>query len=321
MTDTRPHHRAQPDPEPELAEACRRYRDELSAYLDGEGAEPAEHCADCSGWAGAARSLQGGLQSLAARPGPDLTDRLYGAVTGSGPAGRPRSWRFTAAAGVAAAVLAAALVAGANAIAGGHSHPAAAVRQVSGPSGQNSRYPGLIQSARAYPAPAVTLTDTNGAPYDLAADSRGRITLVYFGYTNCPDVCPTDMALNAAAVSQLPGSVAAQVRVVFITTDPNRDSRTVMRRWLDRFDSSFVGLTGTVSRVHQAESALGMPLSYVQTDTSGGDADSGGYAVVHAGYTMVFTPDGVSHLFFEDSTQPSQVAAALEKLAAQGFQS
>ena len=321
MTDTQSGHRPPPDPDSDLPESCLQYRDELSAFLDGEGPEPPDHCADCTGWARDVRGVQTELVSLGSRPGPDLTERLYGAVSGSGPAGRVRSRRFTAGAAVAAAVLAGLLVAAANALAGGHGRPAADVRQVAGPTGQNAHYPGLIESPRSYAAPAVPLTDTSGAPFDLAANSRGRITLVYFGYTNCPDVCPTDMALNAAAVSQLPSSVAAKVQVVFITTDPNRDSRTVMRRWLDRFDSSFIGLSGSVASIHQAESALGLPLSYVQTGTSADDADSGGYAVVHAGYTMVFTPDGVSHLFYEDSSRPSQVAAALEKLAAQGYQS
>lgn len=321
MTDTQSEPLSPPDPDPGLPEACLRYREGFSSFLDGEGPAPALHCAECAEWAGAAERLQFGLASLGSSPGPDLTERLYGAVTGSGPAGTGRRWRFTAGAAVAAAVLAGALVAGADALAGGRSHAAAQVRQISGPTGQNAHYPGLIESPRAYPAPAVTLTDTTGTAFDLAAGSRGRITLLYFGYTNCPDVCPTDMALNAAAISQLPAAVAAKVQVVFITTDPNRDSRPVMRRWLDRFDSSFIGLTGTVADIHQAESALGMPLSYAQTDTSGDDADSGGYAVVHAGYTMVFTPDGVSHLFYEDSTRPSQVAAALQALSARGYQS
>ena len=321
MTDTRSAQRDQPDPDAGLPEACIQYRDNLSAFLDGEGPEPAEHCAECSAWAGAARRVQGRTQTLAGLPGPDLTERLYGAVTGSGPPGPPRKWRFTAVAGVAAAVLAAALVAGANAIAGGHNRPAAQVTQVSGPTGQNANYPGLIQSPRPYVAPEVTLTDTRGTPFDLAASGRGRITLLYFGYTHCPDVCPTDMALNAAALSQLPAAVASKVQVVFITTDPNRDTRPVMRSWLDRFDSSFIGLTGSLTTIHQAESALGMPLSYAESNTSGDDADSGGYAVVHAGYTMIFTPDAVSHLFFEENTRPDQVAAALEKLATQGFQS
>ena len=319
MTQTRPD-RADPDPDSDLSADCLRYREDYSAFLDGEGAQPPDHCPDCSGWAAAARGIQDNTGQATAPTGPDLTARLYGAVTAAGPAGRGRNWRFTTGAAVAAAVVAAALVAGANAIAGGHTTPAAEVHQVSGPTGQNSNYPGLIQSAKAYQAPNLVLTDTTGAPYNLAQRSQGRITLVYFGYTNCPDVCPTDMALNASALSQLPSSVAGKLQVVFITTDPNRDTGAVMRSWLNRFNSSFIGLTGSVAAIHQAESAMGMPLSYIQKDTSGDDADSGGYQVVHAGYTMIITPDGASHLFYEDSTRPSQVASALEKLETQGYQ-
>jgi protein SCO1/2 len=128
------------------------------------------------------------------------------------------------------------------------------------------------------------------------------------------------MALNAEALNRLPASVAREVRVVFVTTDPNRDSGAVMRSWLDRFDPSFIGLTGSIQEIHQAESAVGMPLSYRSPDSSGDDADSGGYSVVHAGYTMIFTTDGESHLFYSDTARPSDVAAALEKLAANGFQ-
>jgi protein SCO1 len=299
---------------------CLDWREGFSASLDGEAVRPVPHCDACTRWVDRVGNIQDRLGSLAAEPGADLTQRLVGAITASGPPHRPRDWRFTAGAAVAAAVLAAALVAGANALAGNHRPPAAQVRQISGPTGQNPNYPGLVQSPRAYAVPEVTLTDTTGAAYDLVARSQGRITLVYFGYTHCPDVCPTDMALNAEALSQLPASVARDVQVVFVTTDPNRDSGAVMRSWLNRFDPSFIGLTGTMADIHQAESTVGMPLSYQTPDSSGDDADSGGYAVLHASYTMIYTPDAKSHLFYADTARPSDVAAALEKLAAHGFQ-
>ncbi|MHB1446906.1 MAG: SCO family protein, partial [Acidimicrobiales bacterium] len=229
--------------------------------------------------------------------------------------------RSTAGAAAAAAVLAVLLVGGATVLAGHHGQPAAAkVSQVAGPSGQNPNYPGLVQIPSAYSEPDVTLTDTSNQPLNLPAISRGRITLVYFGYTHCPDVCPINMALDAAALRELPAPVAQKVQVVFVTTDPNRDSPTVIRQWLDHFDSSFIGLTGPISVIHQAESALGMPLSYTVRSTSGSSTGTGGYQVVHAGYTLIFTPDGKAHLFYESTARPSQVAAALEKLARQGFQ-
>ncbi|MHB1855094.1 MAG: SCO family protein [Acidimicrobiales bacterium] len=300
---------------------CDAYRESWSACLDEEGPDPGPpHCTECADWAERARSLHQGVTALAGRPAPDLTDRLLGAITASGPPGRPRSWRTTVTAAAAAAVVAAVLVGGATVLAGHHAGPPAQVSQVAGPSGQNPNYPGLVQSPAAYPEPDVTLTDTSGQALNLPAISRNRITLVYFGYTHCPDVCPTDMALNAAALSELPASVARQVQVVFVTTDPNRDSPSVIRQWLDHFNPSFIGLTGPVSVIHQAESELDMPLSYLKRDNSGNNANSGGYQVVHAGYTLIFTPDGKAHLFYESTARPSEVAAALAKLARQGFQ-
>ena len=304
-----------------VTEPCEEYREAVSAFLDREGPDPGPpHCAGCAGWADQARRLGDEVGALAGRSGPDLSDRLVGAITASGPPGRPRSWRSTIAAAAAAAAVAAILVGGATLLAGHHAPPAAQVSQVAGSSGQNPNYPGLVQSPAAYPEPDLTLTDTSGRSLNLPLASRGRITLVYFGYTHCPDVCPTDMALNASALSELPPSVAKEVQVVFVTTDPNRDSPSVIRQWLDHFNSSFIGLTGPISVIHQAESELDMPLSYTQRDNSGNDASSGGYQVVHAGYTLIFTPDGRAHLFYESTARPSQVATALEKLAQRGFQ-
>ena len=300
---------------------CADYRERVSCFLDGEGPDPGaphEGCAACTAWTSRARLLQDAIGALATGPGPDLSDRLLGAVTASGPPGRPRRWRSNLGAAAAAAVAAVVLVGGATVLAGRHGHAAAQVSQVAGSSGQNSNYPGLVQSPAAYPEPDVTLTDTSNDPLNLASVSRGHITLVYFGYTHCTDVCPTDMALTAAALSELPAPVAREVQVVFISADPNRDSPPVIRRWLDHFNSSFIGLTGPISVIHQAESQLGMPLSYAEPDTSG--SNSGGYQVVHAGYTLIFTTDGKAHLFYDGTARPYQVAAALEKLAQHGFQ-
>ena len=304
-------------------EDCADYRERMSCFLDGEGPDPGpphEGCAACAAWTGPARLLQDAIRASAAGPEPDLSDRLLGAITASGPPGRPRGWhsRSTIGAAAGAAVAAIVLVGGATVLASHHARPAAQVSQVAGSSGQNPNYPGLVQSSAAYPEPDVTLTDTSNQPLNLAAVSRGHITLVYFGYTHCTDVCPTDMALDAAALSELPAPVAKDVQVVFVTADPNRDSPSVIRQWLDRFNSSFIGLTGPISVIHQAEAELDMPLSYAERGTSGNS--SGDYQVVHSGYTLIFTPDGKAHLLYGSSARPSQVAAALEKLAQRGFQ-
>ena len=87
------------------------------------------------------------------------------------------------------------------------------------------------------PAPAkpdFTLTDTSGHPYDFRARTQGQLTLLFFGYTHCPDVCPITLATIAGALNNLPGHA---VTVVFVTTDPARDTTSRLRSWLDGYDT------------------------------------------------------------------------------------
>lgn len=133
--------------------------------------------------------------------------------------------------------------------------------------------------------PDLTLTDTEGRPFRLREQTAEKVTLLYLGYTHCPDVCPTHMAQVARALDELPASTASQVSVVFITTDPERDTPEVLRNWLDLLDERFVGLTGTREEINRAQSLLDVnPAS--RTDLGGGN-----YAVNHAAFVMAFTPD------------------------------
>ena len=86
------------------------------------------------------------------------------------------------------------------------------------------------------PKPRFVLTDTSGAPFDFWNRTQGSVTLLFFGYTNCPDQCPMHMANIGVALKKLPPGVAGQVKLVFVTTDPARDTRAELRRWLDSFD-------------------------------------------------------------------------------------
>jgi protein SCO1 len=101
------------------------------------------------------------------------------------------------------------------------------------------------------PKARFTLTDTSAAPFDLWQQTQGYVTLLFFGYTHCPDLCPLHMANIAFALKQMPADVAEQIKVVFVTTDPRRDSPKVLRSWLDRFDKRFIGLTGSESLLKQ----------------------------------------------------------------------
>ena len=108
--------------------------------------------------------------------------------------------------------------------------------------------------------PSFTLTDTSGRPFRFAARTRGTLTYLYFGYTHCPDACPTAMTDLAYAVRRQPASVRRRTTVVFVTVDPRRDTPRRLRSWLDHYNRSFVGLTGTPQQIAAAERAAGVPV-------------------------------------------------------------
>ena len=109
-----------------------------------------------------------------------------------------------------------------------HSHSSAPA-QVEG--GDSGTYAG-IDLDPPYQRPSFTLTDSTGAPYDFTTATAGKPTLLFFGYTHCPDVCPTTMADIAVALRGMDPAVAAQVQVVFVTTGPARDSPAVLEAYL-----------------------------------------------------------------------------------------
>jgi protein SCO1/2 len=135
-----------------------------------------------------------------------------------------------------------------------------------------------------YHVPATELTDTSGHPFSLAASTHKRLTLVFFGYTHCPDECPTTMATLASAMLQLDSEDRGNVEVVFVTTDPARDTGPVLRSWLDHFSSSFVGVTGPLATIKRVAIDVGVPIE------KGRRLPSGGYDVTHG--TQVLGVDG-----------------------------
>ncbi len=137
-----------------------------------------------------------------------------------------------------------------------------------------------------YHAPATMLTDTEGQPFSLASSTDKRLTLVFFGYTHCPDECPTTMATLASAMLQLDDSDRDNVQVVFVTTDPARDTGPVIRDWLDRFDPSFVGVTGPLPEIKTVAEKMGVAVE------KGRRLPSGGYDVTHG--TQVLALDGTN---------------------------
>jgi protein SCO1 len=142
------------------------------------------------------------------------------------------------------------------------------------------------------PKPRFVLTDTSGAAFDFRQRTEGYVTLLFFGYTNCPDECPIHMSNLGAALKKLPAGLADQVKLVFVTTDPARDSPAVVRRWLDSFDRHFIGLTGTERAIEAVEGATGVPLA-----TKTGPAD-GNYGVAHANFVLAYSKDNFAHVIY-----------------------
>jgi protein SCO1/2 len=164
------------------------------------------------------------------------------------------------------------------------------------------------------PRPEFKLVDTAGASYDFGAATGGRVTLLYAGYTHCPDECPTSMADVAAALRQVPPTVAQQVRVVFVTTDPWRDNAKVLRKWLDAFHppSPYVGLTGTPNQIAGAEVAMGIPIATRQPAAKG--KKEGQYSVSHFAGVLVYGRDNRLKTLYPSGVAPVDIAADLQVL-------
>lgn len=171
----------------------------------------------------------------------------------------------------------------------------------------DSLYHGIV-SAEPTPLPDAILTDTSGQPYNLREHAEGKLTLLYLGYTNCPDICPAHMANIAAALKRLPASTVRRINVVFITTDPDRDTPAVMRKWLDHFDPNFAGLTSSQDNLDAVQRALGRNIAVKQ------DTADGGYTVGHAAAVLAFTGDGKPHIEYAPGTSVDDLAHDLALL-------
>lgn len=143
-------------------------------------------------------------------------------------------------------------------------------------------------------APALVLTDQDGKAFDLAS-LRGGPVFVYFGYTHCPDICPTTLADIRAAL----GLAKLPAKVVFVTIDPARDTPAAMKQYVDAYSSGFIGLSGTAEQIATAAGAWGVAYQ-------AGPADSrGNYPMSHSTDTYLVDGSGMlrHHIFFGASSE------------------
>ncbi|HUL69039.1 MAG TPA: SCO family protein [Gemmatimonadales bacterium] len=161
-----------------------------------------------------------------------------------------------------------------------------------------------------------TLTATDGSVFDFRRGTRGYVTLLFFGYTHCPDVCPVHLTNIAAALHRIDPEVALRIKVVFVTTDPVRDSLSVIRAWLDHFDPGFVGLRGSLAEVNQIQAQLGQPPAFREGSDSGSAAT--GYSVAHSAVVLAFTADDSLRVLYPFGIRQADWAADLPRLVAWG---
>ncbi len=141
-------------------------------------------------------------------------------------------------------------------------------------------------------APEINLIDHNGQTFTLSAQ-RGKVVLLYFGYVNCPDECPLTMAHIKIALQSL-GNRAKSVQVIMVSTDPARDTLQALKDFMEHFDPSFLGLTGTPAELQKTWMEYGVAVE------NGGET--------HSTFLYVIDPNGNVRETFLPDAEPNEIA-------------
>jgi len=168
------------------------------------------------------------------------------------------------------------------------------------------RLPGLgrtITSGRIAIGGPYALTDQDGK-HRASTDFAGKYQLIYFGYTFCPDVCPTTLAVMSAALDKL-GPEQERIVPIFITIDPARDKPEVLKKYLAAFGPRFVGLTGSDQQIAAVEKEYRV---YAKKQPVSG----GTYGMDHSSVIYLMGPDGNLVSFFDEVTEPEELAKQLK---------
>jgi protein SCO1/2 len=139
------------------------------------------------------------------------------------------------------------------------------------------------------------------------------LTLVFFGYSKCPDICQAVMADRAPAVARLEPADAEQVQTLFVTTDPARDDPETLRGYLDRFNPDFEGLTGPLPDIVDVAAAVHVPIE------KGPRLPSGGYEVSHGTPILGVQPDGTVPVVWTEGTSAAKLAEDIQAILTDGI--
>lgn len=136
-------------------------------------------------------------------------------------------------------------------------------------------------------------------------DLKGKVVLLYFGYTFCPDICPTSLGFTSQALASLDKAEQEKVQMLFVTVDLERDTLDKLKTYTAYFHPGIVGLSGTPEEIAKVAKLYG--ASYAKQNT----ASAGGYVVDHSAYTYVIAPDGSLFKTLDHGTPPAQVIEAI----------
>jgi protein SCO1/2 len=165
---------------------------------------------------------------------------------------------------------------------------------------------GVILLPQSRNLPDLKMTNQDGAPVAVN-ELQGKWTVLFFGYTFCPDICPTTLAQMRQIKSELPKNVVANLRVVLISVDPNRDSPAQLKQYLGYFDKEFIGLTASVADIQKLANAVSIP--FIPADTS-----KPNYTVDHSGNLALLGPDGTQRGFIRAPLNNQKLVAQLPVL-------
>lgn len=155
-------------------------------------------------------------------------------------------------------------------------------------------------------APAISLADENGHVFDLA-EQRGKVVLLFFGYTHCPDICPTTLA-DWARVRAALGADADKARFVFVSVDPDRDTPAISHAYAAQFDSSFIGLTADDATIAGLRTGLGIVAQMEPADSSGV------YGVAHSAQVFLVDSKGRLRILYPFGSTASDMLGDIQRL-------
>ncbi|MCY1410841.1 hypothetical protein D3C76_427630 [compost metagenome] len=165
---------------------------------------------------------------------------------------------------------------------------------------------GIILLPQSRTVPSLEMTDQNGQP--VAVDQlKGKWSLLFFGYTFCPDICPTTLAQLRQVKSELPKDAVDRLQVVLVSVDPARDTPAQLKQYLGYFDGDFRGLTGSLETIQKL--ANGVSIPFIPADTS-----KPNYTVDHSGNLALLGPDGKQRGFIRAPFNNQKLIAQLPGL-------